>query len=64
LDEIKAHPFFRGIDWDNIRLRPGPIVPHISGPLDTRYEEEGGVREREEGRGRRRRGGGEEEGRH
>lgn len=38
IEEIKAHPFFRGIDWDNIRARPGPIVPHISGPLDTRYE--------------------------
>lgn len=34
--EIKAHPFFRGINWREIRNRPAPIVPRLSGEEDTR----------------------------
>lgn len=31
-DEIKKHPFFDGIDWDNLRETEAPIVPVIVGP--------------------------------
>jgi len=27
--------FFRGIDWDNIRNRDGPLVPNLEHALDT-----------------------------
>jgi len=37
VEEIKSHPFFKGIDWDNIRKGNGPFVPQISHPLDTRH---------------------------
>jgi serine/threonine protein kinase len=39
-DEIKAHPFFKGIDWDNIRstMKP-PFVPEIQNDYDTKYFE-------------------------
>jgi len=35
VDEIKNHPFFKGIDWDNIRCSNGPFVPKLEHPLDT-----------------------------
>jgi len=28
-EEIKAHPFFRGLDWDSIRRTKAPIVPDV-----------------------------------
>jgi serine/threonine protein kinase len=34
-DEIKRHPFFKDIDWDDIRAHQAPIVPRIEHPLDT-----------------------------
>ena len=34
-EQIKAHPFFTGIDWDTIGEQPSPCVPVIRGPLDT-----------------------------
>ena len=39
--EIKSHPFFKGIDWDNIRntLKP-PFIPELDNDYDTRYFEE------------------------
>lgn len=36
-DEIKAHPFFRGIDWDNLRRQKAPFVPVIKSITDTSY---------------------------
>jgi len=39
-DEIKAHPFFKGVDWDHIRetMKP-PFVPEIKNDYDTKYFE-------------------------
>ncbi|KAF1985427.1 Pkinase-domain-containing protein [Aulographum hederae CBS 113979] len=39
---VKDHPWFRNIDWDELyyRKRPGPIVPHLRGPADTRNFDE------------------------
>lgn len=36
VQEIKNHPFFRGINWREIRNRPAPIIPKLSGEEDTR----------------------------
>lgn len=37
VESIKAHPFFRGVDWSNIRKKKAAIIPVLSGPLDTSY---------------------------
>ncbi|KAI0318280.1 kinase-like protein [Amylostereum chailletii] len=34
---IKAHPFFRGIDWGNIHRYSAPYRPELSNPEDTRH---------------------------
>ncbi|KAF8481494.1 kinase-like domain-containing protein [Gautieria morchelliformis] len=36
---IKAHPWFRGIDWENIRQYPAPFRPELENPEDTRHFE-------------------------
>ena len=38
-DEIKKHPFFKGLDWDNIRNLKPPFIPELSSDYDTRYFE-------------------------
>lgn len=35
--DVKAHPFFDGLDWDNLGLSPGPFVPKLSDETDTDY---------------------------
>ncbi|KAF9970210.1 Serine/threonine-protein kinase MRCK gamma [Actinomortierella ambigua] len=35
VEEIKDHPFFNGIDWENIRKSTPPFVPVIETPDDT-----------------------------
>ncbi|KAH3742996.1 AGC/NDR/NDR protein kinase [Pelomyxa schiedti] len=36
--EIKAHPFFKGIDWEHFREGTvAPIVPDIKGPADVSH---------------------------
>jgi serine/threonine kinase 38 len=43
VEEIKSHPFFNSVNWDNIRLTSAPYVPELSSETDTRnfdrYEE-------------------------
>ncbi|KAL0068766.1 hypothetical protein AAF712_004095 [Marasmius tenuissimus] len=34
---IKAHPWFKGIDWDNIHRYPAPYRPELRHPEDTRH---------------------------
>ncbi|CAD8177645.1 unnamed protein product [Paramecium octaurelia] len=36
VNEIKAHPFFAGIDWKNLRSKISPYIPEIKSELDTR----------------------------
>ncbi|KAG0269052.1 hypothetical protein DFQ27_004984 [Actinomortierella ambigua] len=38
--EIKAHPWFKGVDWDNLRKQTPPFRPNLKDPADTRYFEE------------------------
>jgi len=35
--EIKNHPFFEGINWDELRSTSAPYVPQISSDLDTSH---------------------------
>jgi len=37
VEEIKRHPFFKGVDWDGLRRSPAPCVPDLSGDTDTRH---------------------------
>jgi len=34
-DEVKAHPFFRGIDWATLRSSSPPYRPELKSPTDT-----------------------------
>lgn len=36
-DEIKQHPFFRGVDWSQIREYSAPFVPRLKSIMDTSY---------------------------
>ena len=38
-DEIKKHPFFKGLDWENIRSIKPPFIPKIKNDYDTKYFE-------------------------
>ena len=38
-DEIKKHPFFNGLDWNNIRKIKPPFIPKIKYEYDTKYFE-------------------------
>eukprot|EP00871_Galdieria_phlegrea_P004371 jgi/Galph1/4935/GphlegSOOS_G3507.1 len=52
LEDFKQQPFFKGIDWDNLRSLPAPFVPDLSSPTDVKYfdklevAEDGTIRER------------------
>mmetsp|Transcript_12292 Transcript_12292/g.36980 ORF Transcript_12292/g.36980 Transcript_12292/m.36980 type:complete len:489 (-) Transcript_12292:1086-2552(-) len=52
--EIKAHPFFEGVDWQNLYNTKSPYQPTVSHELDTRnfehFEEEAAVPSSEERR--------------
>ncbi|KAF2072955.1 hypothetical protein CYY_005721 [Polysphondylium violaceum] len=44
VEEIQSHPFFKGVDWKNIRQTKAPIIPAIASITDTsnfdHYDEE------------------------
>ena len=40
VEEIKAHPFFKNVDWDNIREGKAPFIPEFENDYDTKYFEE------------------------
>uniref|UniRef100_F6V8N4 non-specific serine/threonine protein kinase n=1 Tax=Xenopus tropicalis TaxID=8364 RepID=F6V8N4_XENTR len=35
IDDFKKHPFFNGVDWDNIRNAIPPYTPEVDSPADT-----------------------------
>eukprot|EP01132_Coremiostelium_polycephalum_P004240 gene4240-5308_t len=39
-DQIKQHPFFRGINWENIRNQKSPFIPELKSPTDTSHFDE------------------------
>jgi protein-serine/threonine kinase len=36
-DDIKRHPFFRGVHWDEIRNVEAPFIPKLRSVTDTRF---------------------------
>ena len=38
-EEIKSHPFFKGIDWNNIRNTKAPFIPKLKNDYDNSYFE-------------------------
>ena len=39
IEEIKSHPWFRGVDWDNLQSAQPPFVPELASEEDTSYFE-------------------------
>ncbi|GAA5856676.1 hypothetical protein JCM8547_005925 [Rhodosporidiobolus lusitaniae] len=37
LDQVKAHSFFRGVDWVNLRERKAPFIPALDSEIDAGY---------------------------
>jgi len=33
--EIKAHPFFKGVDWEALRIGIPPFIPDLTSEVDT-----------------------------
>lgn len=33
----QAHPWFRGVDWEDIHRYPAPFRPELRNPEDTRH---------------------------
>lgn len=52
--EIKAHPFFAGVQWDRMEQARAPNVPSLKGELDTSNFENFDEMEGPAGGGRRR----------
>ncbi|GAA6029026.1 hypothetical protein JCM8097_001558 [Rhodosporidiobolus ruineniae] len=37
LDQVKAHSFFRGVDWPSLRDRKAPFIPALDSEIDAGY---------------------------
>ena len=37
VEEIMSHPFFKGVDWNNIRKTKAPFIPEIKNDYDPKY---------------------------
>ncbi|KAI7849300.1 Serine/threonine-protein kinase CBK1 [Circinella umbellata] len=37
VEEIKAHPFFYGVNWETLRSEPSPYVPQLTSITDTSH---------------------------
>ena len=37
--EIKAHPFFKDLNWETIRETTAPFIPDLKSDVDTKYFE-------------------------
>ena len=35
ISDFQNHPFFAGVDWDNITQSVAPYIPEVSSPTDT-----------------------------
>lgn len=40
VEEIKSHPFFKGVNWDGIREQKAYFIPSLKSPIDTSHFEE------------------------
>lgn len=40
MEDFRHHPFFDGINWENLNRMKPPFLPELSGPTDTRYFED------------------------
>lgn len=40
MEDFRDHPFFEGVDWQNLRTMKPPFLPELRGPTDTRYFED------------------------
>jgi len=36
-DEVKAHPFFAGVEWDKVTLQEAQFIPQVTDPESTDY---------------------------
>ena len=39
-EQMKKHPFFKGIDWDHLRSAKAPIIPELKSDIDTQHFDE------------------------
>lgn len=35
VDEIKAHPFFKGVEWDKMRGLTAPYIPQVTNEVSN-----------------------------
>lgn len=35
LDDFRNHPFFEGVDWEQLATSTAPYIPELRGPIDT-----------------------------